>query len=55
MVRYAAVAGLQNLSQALKVTQPDQIFSLLDQLQALVQSEETPAVRARILFAIESM
>jgi phycocyanobilin lyase subunit beta len=55
VVRYAAIAGLQNLGRALRVTQPDRVLSLLEQLQTLVQPEETPAVRARILFAIESI
>jgi phycocyanobilin lyase subunit beta len=51
VVRYAAIAGLQNLGRSLGSTQPQQIPLLLTQLKGLALQESTPAVQARILLA----
>jgi phycocyanobilin lyase subunit beta len=55
VVRYAAVAGLQNLGRSLATDQPDQIPFVLTQLQTLTQEESTSAVQARMLLAQESI
>lgn len=55
VVRYASIAGLQNLGRSLVSSQPEQILALLDQLHSLRNEESAPAVRARILFAQESI
>lgn len=55
VVRYAAVSGLQNLGRSLCLTQPHQRLDLKIQLQGLAAQEATPAVQARLWFALESL
>jgi phycocyanobilin lyase subunit beta len=55
VVRYAAVAGLQNLGRSLSTTQPQQIPSMLTQLRNLADQESVLAVQARILLAEQSI
>jgi phycocyanobilin lyase subunit beta len=55
VVRYAAIAGLQNLGRSLSTTQPQQIPSMLTQLRNLADQESVLAVQARILLAEQSI
>jgi phycocyanobilin lyase subunit beta len=55
VVRYAAVAGLQNLGQALANNQPEQVPPMLTQLRALAEQESVLAVQARILWAEQAI
>ncbi len=55
VVRYAAVAGLQNLGRSLADHQPQQVPSMSIQLHALAEQESVLAVQARILSAEQSI
>jgi phycocyanobilin lyase subunit beta len=55
VVRYAAVAGLQNLGRSLADTQPQQIPPMLTQLRTLAEQESVLAVQARILLTEQSI
>jgi phycocyanobilin lyase subunit beta len=55
VVRYAAVAGLQNLGRSLKDNRPQQVPSMLTQLRTLAEQESVLAVQARILSAEQSI
>ncbi|MGB8697949.1 MAG: HEAT repeat domain-containing protein [Thermosynechococcaceae cyanobacterium] len=51
VVRYAAVAGVQNLGTALRVSQPTLLPSVLEQVAHNLAQESVLAVRARLLLA----
>jgi phycocyanobilin lyase subunit beta len=55
VVRYAAIAGLQNLGRSLSASQPQQVSQMLVQLQTLAAQESTLAVQARMLLAEQAI
>jgi phycocyanobilin lyase subunit beta len=54
VVRYAAVVGLQALTQTLTVTQPELISQVTTKFQAMLSGEEI-AIRARIQYALSAI
>ena len=55
VVRYAAVVGLEALSNTLSQTQPELLSEIAIAFQELIDNEPEAAIRARIKYAIQAM
>lgn len=55
VVRYAAVVGLEALSNTLSQTQPELLSEIAIAFQKLIDNEPEAAIRARIKYAIQAM
>ncbi len=55
IVRYAGIVGLQGLATAIKNSQPEWFNQIKKQLEKIVQSDETMAVKARAKWAIQKL
>lgn len=55
IVRYAGVFGLQGLATALHETQPEWFAKIKEQLEYIVNNDETTSVRARAKWAIQEL
>ena len=55
VVRYAAIAGLQSLAEALAATQPEKVPQILKTLQAIANADEEIGVRSRARMAQQQL
>lgn len=55
VVRYAAVVGLQGLASAVKANHPEWVEQILTRLKEVANTDETLAVCARALLAIQEL
>lgn len=55
VVRYAAVVGLQGLASAVKANHPEWVEQILTRLEEIANTDETLAVCARALLAIQEL
>ncbi|HEY9644136.1 MAG TPA: HEAT repeat domain-containing protein [Coleofasciculaceae cyanobacterium] len=55
VVRYAAVAGLQSLAQAIATTYPEWRSQIQDQFQQMASGDSSDAVRARVWMAQQQL
>jgi phycocyanobilin lyase subunit beta len=53
VVRYAAVVGLEALSETLTASQPELVSKVMSKFQELIDSESEPAIYARVKYAIQ--
>ncbi|MGF1542516.1 MAG: HEAT repeat domain-containing protein [Pleurocapsa sp.] len=55
VVRYAAVVGLQTLTQTLKVTQPELVSQVTTKFQKMLSGDDEMAIHARIQYALSAI